>query len=102
MKNVFFMSVFALFMTMAFAGQSVSDVSFVAPAYADNDEETTSAAFSCPEGITTCYRADGSEYTDVNNLSATAAGHEHESHDSEVENAGSAATYAKPSHYRSF
>jgi len=149
-KNVLLMSVFGLFMTVAFAGQSVPTVSFVAAAYADNDNESNDNAsnrqddnenesqgvsenahdsnrnddessnddgndsasndddndsasnddgnsaveFSCPEGVTTCYRADGSEYTDVNNLSPTAAG-------AATPGSGTA-TYANPRNIRSF
>jgi len=124
MKNLLLMSVFGVFMTVAFAGQSVSTLSFAAPAIAgddhesnDNDEvsdndsdNTNSIAFSCPEGVTTCYRADGSEYTDVNNFTATAAGiendGEHENDDDEHDDAyvstTGTATYANPRHYRSF
>jgi len=165
MKNVLLMSVFGLFMTVAFAGQSVSSMSFVAAAYADNDSEnasnrqddnehesqgvsenahnsssddesnssdddnesasndddSNSVAFSCPEGVTTCYRADGSEYTDVNNLTATAAGTEsddgetyvltgyeddeddhHGSVTSTTPASSSTAKYANPRVYRSF
>jgi len=140
-KNVLLMSVFGLFMTVAFAGQSVPTVSFVAAAYADNDNESNDNAsnrqddnenesqgvsenahdsnrnddessndddndsasnddgnsaveFSCPEGVTTCYRADGSEYIDVNNLSPTAAG-------AATPGSGTA-TYANPRNIRSF
>jgi len=115
MKNLFLMSVFAVFMTVAFAGQSVSNVSLVSAAYADNDHENNnehesddnnanSVPFSCPEGVTTCYRADGSEYIDVNNLTATAAGIESDDdneHD-DVHDGASTATYANPRQYRSF
>ena len=38
---------------------------------ASNDD---TSAFHCPAGITSCYRADGTEYEDLNNLPATAAG----------------------------
>jgi len=152
MKNLFLMSLFGLFMTVAFAGQSVSGLSLVAAAYAGDDHESNdtasnrqddneqesqglsenahnsssddeasnssddasnSVAFSCPEGVTACYRADGSEYIDVNNLTATAAGiesddehenddEEHESDDDVSVSPVSTTTYANPRHYRSF
>jgi len=141
MKNILLMSLFGLFMTVAFAGQSVTAISLVAPAYADDDSESNSnsssdddseldvsdsddsssdeIAFSCPEGITTCYRADGSKYPpeefDVNSLAATAAGiendddNEHdddEEHDSDDDSSTTTSTtttkYANPRHYRSF
>jgi len=70
----------------------------------DNDETSTSSnddsasvALNCPDGITTCYSADGIEYTDVNNLDATAAGSEGEDDDGQT-----IVSVVKPSHYRSF
>jgi len=51
-------------------------------------------AFHCPAGIASCYRSDGTEYTDVNNLEATASGEEGEGNDS--------VAVVKPSHLRSF
>lgn len=92
MKKLFLMSIFGLSMTVAAGGKAGSIVSFSAPVYANdnsshngsNDDEIHSdeisndniIAFSCPEGVSTCYRADGSEYVDVNSLSASAAGQE--------------------------
>jgi len=74
----------------------------------DDSDNVTPIAFSCPEGVTTCYRADGSEYTDVNNFSATAAGNDEYNEDEDDEDYASdddsdnLATYANPRHYRSF
>jgi len=128
MKNVYLMGLFALLMTVAFSGQSVSAVSFVSPAYAsdddgnddsskdesdsdsdsdssdddsdkdgsddasNNDDSDSGVAFSCPEGVSTCYRADGTEYIDVNNLTAAAAGDDEDS----------LVKVVNPRHYRSF
>ena len=78
-------------MTVAAGGKAGSIVSLSAPAYANDDASHNSSnddemysdeisnddiAFSCPQGVSMCYRADGSEYVDVNSLSATAAGQE--------------------------
>jgi len=60
----------------------------------DDEANNNDSEFHCPDGITTCYSSDGTEYTDVNNLPATAAGDD-----------GSEGTLAKvvsPSHFRSF
>jgi len=62
-----------------------------------SDNEANNSAFHCPAGITTCYTANGEEYTDVNNLAASAAGPE--GGDSEGE---TVASVVKPSHFRSF
>ncbi len=61
-----------------------------------NDDEASNnePEFHCPEGITNCYRADGTEYIDVNNLSATAAG--------PGGSGGGTNNAVKPSHFRSF
>jgi len=77
------------------SGQSISNLTLVAPAYADDDDDEV--ALNCPDGITTCYSADGTEYTDVNNLAATAAGSEGEDDDGEA-----LVSVVEPAHYRSF
>jgi len=60
----------------------------------NNDEANNTAEFHCPEGITTCYKNDGTEYNDINNLPATAAG---------PSGSGSGIAQAvKPVHFRSF
>ncbi|MBL4775477.1 MAG: hypothetical protein JKY87_05425 [Mariprofundus sp.] len=116
MKKLWFMGLFSLLMTVAFSGQSVSFVSFVTPAYAsdepdssdsdkdsadkdsaDKDSEDMTVAFGCPEGVSTCYRADGSEYVDINNLEATASGDDEEDDDKD-----SFVRVVSPNHFRSF
>lgn len=42
----------------------------------DAHENDNEIGFSCPQGVSICYRADGSQYLDVNSLSAAAAGHD--------------------------
>jgi len=83
MRKLFLMSLFGLSMSVAVGDKAGSIVSLSAPAYADedsshNDSSNENIAFSCPQGVSTCYRADGSQYIDVNSLSATAAGQEDE------------------------
>jgi len=118
MRSLFLMSLFGLFMIAATNGQSMVSISLVSSAYAsDNDDENSStttssnddadseataatteeAGLNCPDGITTCYSADGAEYTDVNNLEATAAGSEGESDDGEA-----LVSVVNPGHFRSF
>jgi len=123
MKSLISVGFFALLMTVVFAGQSTSLVSFVSPTYAsddankdesdggesssdldsdsdkdssDNDSNAVTVAFSCPEGVSTCYRADGSEYLDINNLEATAAG------DDEDGDKDAMVKVVNPRHFRSF
>jgi len=128
MKSLISVGFFALLMTVVFAGQSTSLVSFVSPTYAsddsgnddankdesdggesssdsdsdsdkdssDNDSNAVTVAFSCPEGVSTCYRADGSEYLDINNLEATAAG------DDEDGDKDAMVKAVNPRHFRSF
>jgi len=48
----------------------------------------------CPAGVATCYHADGSEYQDINNLPASAAGTDDDEE--------TLATVMKPSRFRSF
>lgn len=62
-------------------------------ANAAKDALDLAEAFHCPEGITTCYKADGSPYDDPNNLPATAAG---------PGGSGGGSTVVKPVHFRSF
>ena len=117
MKNLLLMSLFGLSMTVAVGGKAGSIVSLLAPAYAsgdsshnddshddesnNDDEHNDEIAFSCPEGVSRCYRGDGSEYIDVNNLSATAAGNEgDESHESE-DSSDSVMTFIHPRELRS-
>jgi len=57
---------------------------------ASNDDTT---AFRCPTGITTCYRSDGTEYEDLNNLPPSAAG---------SSGGASSGPALVPSHMRSF
>jgi len=65
---------------------------------ADLDAATAVAnAFHCPGGVASCYRADGSEYIDVNALTATAAGGE--SNDGDT---ASAIQVVNPRHFRTF
>jgi len=64
-----------------------------------SDAMDIALAFHCPAGITTCYKADGSEYTDVNNLTATATGTEE---GDDEHHHDSLASVVKPSHFRSF
>ena len=120
MKKIWFIGLFSLLMTVAFGGQSVSLVSFVSPAYAsddfgnddankdesnngesdsqesDKDSSDDDVTFNCPEGVSTCYRADGSEYIDINNLEATASG------DDEDDDKDSLVRAVNPRHFRSF
>jgi len=173
MKNILLMGVFAMFMTIAWGGQSVSSLSFVTLAAASAHDDSVAAvkqadddalvaataksdyemkqqayekaqakaeksgeeedkhaaeeaktladaaetlandddikakasqklaenakalenAFHCPGGLTSCFRADGSEYTDVNNFQATAAGGDDDY---------AAIQVARPQHFRSF
>jgi len=141
MRNLFLMSVFGLFMISATSGQSVTSISLVSPAYANDDNENTSTttssndaaddstttssndaaddstttssndaaddsttisssdddvAFHCPNGITICYKADGTEFTDVNNLPASAAG------SGGSGGSGGGSYSVKPVHFRTF
>lgn len=97
MKNLFLMSLFGLFMIAAMSGQSVTSISLVSPAYASDDADLDAGdGLNCPDGIITCYSADGIEYIDVNNLEATAAGSEGEGDDGE-----SLVSIVSPSHFRS-
>jgi len=102
MKNVLLMSVFGMLMTVAFAGQSVSGVSIVSAAYADDNENEYGG--SCPDGVGKCYRADGSRYTDLNNLPATAAGNESDDDDitGNATTTTGTETFANPRNQRSF
>jgi len=101
MRNLFLLSVFGLFMIAATDGRSMANVTLVAPAFADND----TPEFRCPEGVSTCYRAYNSdedsesngEYTDPNNLPATAAGSEDDDDEGDT-----LVTVVKPVHFRSF
>jgi hypothetical protein len=95
------MSLFGLFMMAATSGQPLTNLTLVAPAFADGD----APEFTCPEGVITCYKAftegedtdsDG-EYTDINNLPATAAGS-----GGEDDNGESLHSVVKPRHFRSF
>ncbi len=98
MKALFLMSLFGLFMVTTVSSQSITHASFVSPAYADD-----LPALHCPSGVTTCFRAytegsdtnDDGEYTDINNLPATAAGSDGEDDESLV-------SVVKPTHFRSF
>jgi len=107
MRNLFLVSVFGLFMLIGLSSQSLAGLTLVPSAAASdssNDGTSTSSnddsaevALNCPDGITTCYSADGTEYTDVNNLAATAAGSEGEDDDGEA-----LVSVVEPAHYRSF
>ncbi len=105
MRNLFLMSLFGLFMMAATSGPSLANFSLDSPAFASANDDKEAAklakdakdlaeAFHCPDGITTCYTADGTEYNDINNLPATAAG-------SSGSSSGSA-KIVKPVHFRSF
>jgi len=63
----------------------------------NDDTANNTAEFHCPDGITTCYTADGEEFTDVNNLAATAAGSE-----GDDDNGEALVSVVKPAHFRSF
>jgi len=58
-----------------------------------DDQASNDDAFHCPEGITTCYKADGTPYQDINNLPASAAG---------AGGIGGGSSVVKPTHFRSF
>jgi len=100
MRSLFLMSVFGLFMLAAMSGPSLANLTLAVPAYADNGDNADNADFRCPNGITICYKADGTEFTDVNNLPATAAGLEEA--DSEDDDSEALVSVVKPSHFRTF
>jgi len=69
----------------------LGSTAFIVPAYADDDHEGSSAGgshFQCPEGIATCYSADGTMVSnsandpvlDINSLPASAAGVDEDGH----------------------
>ena len=101
MRNLFLISVFSLFMVAATSGQPLASFTFVAPAFADS----STPEFTCPKGVTTCYKAysegedtdSNGEYTDINNLPATSAGSEGNDDSGEA-----LVSVVKPSHIRSF
>ncbi|MDQ6997696.1 MAG: hypothetical protein Q9M17_03170 [Mariprofundus sp.] len=110
MKNLLLMGVFGMLMAVAFAGQSVSGVSLVTAAYAGgghgHDDDDDGYGGSCPDGVATCIRADGSSYTDLNNLPATAAGNDDGNDDGTTSAATPSTTdthtFANPRNQRSF
>ncbi len=59
-----------------------------------NEDEANNTEFHCPEGITTCYKSDGAEYNDINNLPPSAAG--------ASGSASGGVKPVKPVHFRSF
>ncbi|RLL52240.1 hypothetical protein D8Y20_07510 [Mariprofundus sp. EBB-1] len=110
MKNVLLMSVFGMLMTVAFGGQSVSGVSLVSAAYASgnehghDDDHEHGYGGACPDGVATCIRADGSSYTDLNNLPATASGNENDDGTTSATTSTTTGTdtFANPRNQRSF
>jgi len=64
-------------------------------AKSSDDAMRLALTLHCPNGIATCYKADGTEFTDVNNLPASAAGPSFGGSDG-------GSSVVKPVHFRTF